>query len=132
MSGGEILPGVRECLASALDIDASGIGEDDTLVNDLGADSLDFLDIIFHLERRFEVSLTPREIERRAKEALGGEPFEVDGIYTPAALDEIRKALPEIPGAELPEGLAVAELPRRFRVATLVNLVRRAREATGV
>jgi len=64
-------------------------------------------------------------MERRAREALGNAPLEVDGVYTPAALAEFRKNMPEVPPEELAEGLAAADFPRRLRVATMVNLVRR-------
>ena len=121
----DMLAGVRECLASALDIPAEGIAAESTLVGDLGADSLDILDIIFQLEQRFKIRINPREIEMRAREGLDGKPFEVDGVYTPEALAELRKALPEVPETELADGLPVADLPRRFRTVTMVNLVER-------
>ncbi|MBM3334666.1 hypothetical protein FJY63_08395 [Candidatus Sumerlaeota bacterium] len=123
MNRDEVLAGVCECLAEALDIPAAPIRADQTIIGDLGADSLDLLDLTFHLERKFNVSISPRDIERRAKEKLNGQPLETDGIYTPQALAELRKALPEIPAEELGEGLTVASLPRRFRVATMVNIV---------
>ena len=131
MSGGPVFRGVRECLASALDVPADSIGLEDKIIDDLGADSLDFLDIIFQLEQKFSIPINPREIERRAREKLGQQPFEVDGVYTPEALAELRTALPEVPAGELAEGLTVAELPRRFRAATMVNLVERFLEERG-
>ena len=39
--------------------------------------------------------------------------------------------MPEVPPAELPDGLAVSDLPRRFRVATMLNLVKRFLEEKG-
>jgi acyl carrier protein len=126
-----VFAGVRDCLASALDVPAESIRLEDKIVDDLGADSLDFLDIIFQLEQRFKIPINPREIERRARAGLEGRPFEVDGVYTPEAVEELRRALPEIPADELAEGLTVAGLPRRFRAATMVNLVERFLEENG-
>lgn len=131
MSREDVLAGIRECLASALDIATDSIRSEDKIIDDLGADSLDFLDIIFRLEQRFSIPINPREIERRAKAKLDGRPFEVDGVYTPEALAELRRALPEIPAEELADGLTVAELPRRFRTVTMVNLVERFLEESG-
>ena len=131
MSREDVLAGVRECLASALDVPADSIRPEDKIIDDLGADSLDFLDIIFRLEQRFSIPINPREIERRAKAKLDGRPFEVDGVYTLDALAELRRALPEIPAEELADGLTVAELPRRFRAVTMVNLVERFLEESG-
>ncbi len=123
MTRDDIFDGVRECLAAVLDIPAEPIGPDDRIVTDLGADSLDLLDLTFQLEQEFKVKISPREIERRSRKQLGETPLEVDGVYTPEALMELRKALPEVPADELDDGLSVGELPRRFRVATMVNLV---------
>ena len=128
MTRAEIEEGVRACVAAALDRPAQSVTLEARLIDDLGGDSLDLLDITFQLEQRFKISLNVRTFERRAKEALGGTPLEIDGVYTPEALVELRRALPEIPPEELAEGLEVATLVRRFRVATLVNLVTRVLE----
>jgi acyl carrier protein len=125
MTRDAILAGVRACLATALDVPADDIREESRLVDDLGADSLDLLDILFQLEQVFHVTVAPRDFEREARQRLGGEPLAVDGVYTPRAVGALREALPEIPAAELREGLTTAELPRTFRVATLVHLVAR-------
>lgn len=118
-----IVKGVCECVAAVVDVDAATVRESDCIIGDLGADSLDLLDLVFHLEQRFKVRITPRGIERAAQAKLGSVPIEVEGVYTPEALAELRRALPEVPAEELQLGLRTADLPRRFRVATFVNLV---------
>jgi len=123
MNHKEILGGVQECLARVLDIRPDEVHEADRIIGDLGADSLDLLDLVFQLEQKFKVTIALREMERQAQDRLNGRPVEIDGVYTPDALAELRRALPEIPAEELPEGLTTADLPRRFRVATMVNLV---------
>ncbi len=123
MTRDEITRGVAECVGKVVDIDPAPITESDRIIDDLGADSLDLLDLVFHLEQRFKVRITPRGIEKAAQEKLGSIPVEIDGKYTPEALVELRLALPEVPPEELQDGLRTADLPRRFRVATFVNLV---------
>jgi len=125
MTRDEILYGVKACIAEALNVDAEALTEDDKLIADLGADSLDLLDLTFHLQQRFGITISPRDMERRTREKLGDVPLEVDGVYTPAALEELRQAMPEIPDDELQDGLTVTDFPRRFRVATMANLVQR-------
>lgn len=120
-----IFQGVRECVAKVLDISAATVRREHCIVGDLGADSLDLLDLTFQLEQRFGISISPRDIERRTSAGLGGKPLDVDGVYTPEALAALRKALPEIPSEELPDGLTTADLPRRIRVATMASLVSR-------
>ena len=102
MNREEILTGMRECIAEALSIEAEAIREEDKLIDDLGADSLDLLDLMFQLQERFQVTISPRDMERRIQGELGDAPYEVDGIYTPAALAELRRSMPEVPLEELP------------------------------
>lgn len=125
MTREEIFTGVCQCLAKVVEVEAGRVKESDRLLADLGADSLDLLHLIFELEQRFQIKISPGDIERRAKARLGGEPLEVDGIYTAAALAEFRRVMPEVPPEELPEGLTSADLPHRFRVSTMMNLVSR-------
>ncbi|MCX7048460.1 MAG: phosphopantetheine-binding protein [Candidatus Sumerlaeota bacterium] len=125
MTREEISEGVRACVARVVDKECASIRLGDRIIDDLGADSLDLLDLVFQLEQRFSLKISPRGIERRAREQLGGAPLEVDGIYTATALAELRNALPEIPSEEFKEGLKSSALPRLFRVETFVNLVER-------
>lgn len=125
MTQDEIFAGVRECLVAALDVPAEEVRDESRLIDDLGADSLDLLDILFQIEQKFGLAVSPRDFERRARERLNGAPLVVDGVYTADALAALREALPEVPAGELREGLAAAALPRTFRTATLVRLVAR-------
>lgn len=128
MNRDEIVQGVCECVASVVDSNLSTIREGNRLIDDLGADSLDLLDLVFHLEQRFGIKISPRDIERRAQKELGDTFLEVDGVYTPEALQQLRKALPEVPAEEFSEGLRTVDLPHRFRVSTFVRLVIRLME----
>jgi acyl carrier protein len=115
-------------VAAVVDTDPSNVHEGDRILEDLGADSLDLLDLVFQLEQRFKIKISPRDIERRAQKELGGIPLEVEGVYTPEAIEQLRRAMPEVPREELSEGLRSADLPRSFRVATFVRLVTRLME----
>ena len=132
MTRDEIFAGVRDCLVSALDVEPGEVREESRIIGELGADSLDLLDLTFQLEQKFKLSISPRQMERRARQALGAAPLEVDGVYTPQALAEFRKNMPEVPPEELADGLAAADFPRRLRVATMVNLVSRLLEEKHV
>jgi acyl carrier protein len=125
MTREEVLSGVRLCLAKVVDRDAESIREGDKIIDDLGADSLDLLDLVFQLEQHFGIRIKTRDLERRAQAELGDTPLEVDGAYTEAALACLRRSMSEVPVDELAGGLRTAELPYRFRVATFVNLVER-------
>lgn len=122
----ELFAGVRDCVVEALEVEPAQVTPQARLIEDLGADSLDLLDLLFHLEQRFSVTLKPRSIERLARDRLAGAPLEVDGAYTFAALQAIHALMPEVPAAEMTGTVRPADLPRRFRVATFMELVRRA------
>lgn len=121
----EIFKGVVECVAKVVDAEPAGIKAGDRIIADLGADSLDLLDLIFQLEQRFDIRIKPRDIERRAQVELGGAPMEIGGIYTPQALAQLRRVLPEVPPEELHDKLMPSRLAYSFRVQTFVNLVAR-------
>ena len=128
MTRAEILDGVKESLAKVLDIPIESIDEDSKIIQDLGADSLDFLDLSFHIQQKFGINFSPRDDERRLQEKLGGVAAQNNGIYTPEALAELRRNMPEVPAEEFSEGLAVSALPFLFRVSSIVNLILRLKE----
>lgn len=128
METSEIVEGVIGCLRQIASPELASINEDDKLIDDLGLDSLDLLELVFLLEQRFKVRLSPRDLEKRAQAELGDRPIDLDGRYTPEAMVLIREALPEVPAAELPDDLPKQMLPRSFRVTTMMRLVERAME----
>ena len=126
-----LFEGVSDCIRQTLQKDLPGMKESDRLVADLGADSLDFLDLIFRLEKAFDVRVNPRDLERRTREVLGDSPMIVDERYTARAVEEFRKAMPEVPEAELYPDMPVSKLAESFRVRTFMNLVAYAKANGG-
>ena len=68
---------VRLLVVEALAQDSSKVRMDSSLVNDLGAESLDYLDIVFRMERAFDIQITRGEMERAARGDLSDEEFEI-------------------------------------------------------
>lgn len=114
---------VRDAFAEALGLDEDEVELHHKIIEDLDAESLDFLDIAFRLERAFDIKIPRGGIESTAREGVGEEEYEVDGVLTPAALERLREAMPEVPEGELEAGLRTAEVAEHFRVATFYNLV---------
>lgn len=114
---------VRAAFADALGLDEDEIQYDSKVIGDLGAESLDFLDIAFRLERAFDIKIPRGGIEKSAQEGMGDEPYEVAGVLTERALEKLADAMPEIPREEFREGLRTSEVATLFRVATFYNLV---------
>ena len=81
---------------------------DSVLMDDLGAESLDLLDLSFLIEEAFGVTIAADEFERQATSRMPGGVYERDGLLTEEAVGELRKALPEVPPREAPAGHAQA------------------------
>ena len=62
MSRDEILENVRNTLVEALAVEPDEVTEDATLQGDLGAESIDFLDIVFRLEKGFNIKIPRGEL----------------------------------------------------------------------
>jgi acyl carrier protein len=68
MSRDEIFEEVKEVLIDALGLDDDEVTAEATLMGDLGAESIDFLDIVFRLEKAFDIKV-PREGIRKRRQA---------------------------------------------------------------
>jgi len=113
---------VQSAFAAALGLEEDEIELESKLIEDLGAESLDFLDIVYRLERAFDVKIPRGGIEGSAQAEAGGT-YEVDGILTDEGIQALRQLMPEVPAEEFTPGLRVTEVPELFRVATFYNLV---------
>src|ERR1700751_3381700 len=94
MSGSEAIYGkvVRE-LVEALSVDEAGITPSASLQGDLGAESIDFLDIVFRLEREFAIKIPRGELFPES--VFQGDPdFVREGRVTDQGLDELRSRMP--------------------------------------
>jgi acyl carrier protein len=116
---------VRSAFAEALGLEEDEVQFDSRIIGDLDAESLDFLDVAFRLERAFDVKIPRGGIEQAARDGVGQEAYEVDGVLTEKALAGLADALPEIPRAEFAPGLKTVQVPELFRVATFYNLILR-------
>lgn len=114
---------VREAFAEALGLEDDEVELNSRIIEELDAESLDFLDIAFRLERAFDIKIPRGGIESAAKDGVEDGQYEVDGVLTPVALEKLREALPELSSDELTPGLRTTQVPELFRVATFYNLV---------
>src|SRR6266702_8267861 len=94
MSGsGEIFGKVTRVLVEALNVEEEEITPAATLQGDLGAESIDFLDIVFRLEREFGIKIPRNELFPES--IFQGDPdFVMNGKVTDKGLREIREKMP--------------------------------------
>jgi len=95
------------------------------LMEDLGAESLDLLDLSFLIEETFGVTIAADEFERQAMARRPAISYERDGMLTEDAIRELREALPEVPPERLQPGMPKAAVPRVLNVAVFVHLIQR-------
>lgn len=125
MTENEIFEQLRPLLMEVLGVTPEKIQVSSVLVAELGAESIDLLDLSFRIEEHFKVTIEANEIEREAKQRMPGGVYEKDGWLTEEALAEIRKAAPELPQARLVKGLRKADLLSLLTVGFFVHLIAR-------
>ena len=88
----EVFEKVREALVDALGVDDDEVTAEATLVGDLGAESIDFLDIVFRLEKAFGIEIPRAELF--PEDILTNAEYVEDGKVTTTGVDELKKRMP--------------------------------------
>jgi acyl carrier protein len=117
----KLLPLVREVTGARSD----QVRMDSGLMEDLGAESLDLLDLVFLIEETFQVTIVPNEFEQEVTARLPGGVFQRDGLLTEEAVTELHRVLPEVPPEQIYPGMAAAILPAVLPMAVFVHLIQR-------
>src|SRR5882672_4550303 len=127
-----VFPKVAATMADALACDAEKVKLDASLIDDLGAESIDFLDIVFRLERAFKVKIPRGKILEEARGDLSESEFDKGGIVSDPGLERLKSFLSEVPPERLKSPLKVADIPRLFTTETFCKIViRQQRAATA-
>ena len=121
----EILERLKPLLTEVLGVAPEKVLPGSVLVADLGAESIDLLDLSFRIEETFNVTIEGNEIELEASKRLPGGVYEKDGRLTDAALAEIRKSVPELDASKLVSGMRKLDLPSLLTVQFFVRLISR-------
>ena len=122
VSQDEILQQVREVLIEALGADEDEVTLQATLMGDLGAESIDFLDIVFRLEKAFDIKI-PREELFPAENLMNDAELVKDGKLTEKGLTELRERMPHTELAEFEKDPDINKLGDLFTVGAIVNYV---------
>jgi len=119
----EVMDRLRPLITEVTGVPPHEIAMECVLMTDLGAESIDLLDLSFLVEEQFGITIEPNEFESRARARIPGGVFEKDGCLTDAALAELRRLLPEVRPDRLTAGLRRADLPTLLTVGVLVHLI---------
>ena len=126
-----VYPTVAATIADALGCDTEDVVLEASLVDDLDAESIDFLDLVFRLERGFKLKIPRGKIVEDARGDLPEAEFEQKGMVTEKGLERLRSFLTEVPKDRIQAPLKVADVPRLFTAETFCKLVVRAQKAAA-
>ena len=132
-AGVELETIVRAQVAAALGLEPDEVTSDATLVGDLGAESLDMLDMLFRIEKKVGVKVTMKDVSHILEGNLSKEEF-VDeyGHITRLGLVQLQKALPQLDPVELEGKLDASGVFSLFTVQNLTDMVRQVGEGLVV
>jgi acyl carrier protein len=125
-----VFPKVAETVADAIGCEAEKVKLQSSLIDDLSAESIDFVDIVFRLQRLFKVKIPRGKIIEEARGSLSEAEFEKAGVVSEAGVARLRAFLSEVPPERFKSPLNVADIPRLFTVETFCKLVIRQQRAT--
>ena len=118
----EIISKVRKCVATALGRDEDEVQLESVLSRDLDAESIDYLDITFQLEREFGISIQKDELF--PQKIFQDETLVKDGTVTEQGLAYLQEKLPYVELDAFREDPKVTKVPELFTVNLLVNFVK--------
>jgi len=122
MSRDEIFQEVHGVLVDALGVDDDEIKAEATLMGDLGAESIDFLDIVFRLEKEFSIKI-PREELFPAETLMNNPEFINNGKLTQKGLAELKQKMPHTDISSFANDPDINKLGDLFTVGMIVNYV---------
>jgi acyl carrier protein len=126
-----VYPTVAKTIADALGCDVEQVKLDVSLIEGLDAESIDFLDLGFRLERAFKLKIPRGKIIEDARGDLPEAEFEQKGIVTDVGMQRLRSFLSEVPADRFVTPMKVADIPRLFTAETFCKLVVRAQRAAA-
>ena len=115
----EVVKTVKTIISQALKVDESKVMFEASLIKDLGAESIDFLDIVFRLEKAFKIKIPKGELF--PEKLLTDAQYVKDGRITPAGIEELKKRIKNGHWNEFQKDPLVANLGNIFTVGMIVD-----------
>ena len=119
----DIAPTITAILIETLRVNSAKITPGARLFADLGAESIDFLDIVFRLERAFKVKIPRGKVMEEARGDLSEAEFDQGGVVSDAGLARLKSFLNEVPADRFKAPLKIADIPRLFTTGTFCKMV---------
>ena len=119
----EVFAGTKEQLIEALAVDDDQVTPEATLMGDLGAESIDLLDIVYRLEKHFSIKIDRGELvpDDIVNDTQGK--YVVDGKLTALGLEEIKQRIPFADLSSLEKNPVIQNLATILTVKDMCHLV---------
>src|SRR5829696_5563114 len=116
---------VQTAVANALGIDEDEVTPDATLMDDLGAESIDLLDILFRIERSTGVKIQASDLGDEIQGGISDEEFGAGGNVSRKGLEHLTTVMPQVDPDEYEDKLPAEEVIMHFTVQNLADMVAR-------
>jgi acyl carrier protein len=117
----EVFEKVRTCLVDALGVDDDEVTPEASITGDLGAESIDYLDILFRLEKTFGIKIPRGELF--PEDVLSNAQYVQDGKLTAEGLEQLKKRMPFADLTKFEADPRLANFVNLLTVQDLVNYV---------
>lgn len=121
MSYDDVMAKVTGVLEDALGVDEDEVTPQATLGPDLGAESIDYLDIVFRLEKAFDIKID--QAEMMPNDVLSDPQYVADGKITDKGIEELKAKMPHADLAMIEASRDVDDFEKVFTVDTIVKFV---------
>lgn len=118
-----VFPTVRTALMECCDLDEAEVTLERRLVDDLGMESLDFIELVFELEQAFDITIPMGDLEGEIEAAMDGDAYEIDGVLTKAGLQQLREQIPGLHEASIGDSVHVDDVPLLLTVQSVCALL---------
>lgn len=111
------------CFINALSVDREDLDMNKSLIIDLGADSIDFLDLIYQLEKVFDIKIPQGELQQKVRKILGETDMNEHGDITKKGIKKLINNIPELDFSRHKEKkLNINDIPLLFTVETFYKI----------
>lgn len=117
----EIFTKVREALVDALGVDDDEVTPEATLQGDLDAESIDFLDIVFRLEKAFDIKIERGELF--PEDILTNTDYVQDGKVNETGIAKLKERMPFADLTKFESNPVVQNLGQQLTVNDMCNFV---------
>jgi acyl carrier protein len=121
LSRDDIMEKVREAMVDALGVDEDEVTPEARIGGDLGAESIDFLDIVFRLEKAFNIKIPRGDLF--PDNILTSDEYVQDGKLTAKGIEELKARMPYADLQEFEKNPTVQDIADLFTVDMIVGYV---------